>query len=225
MATPLQVRSAVAASRDGFPDWSGLGWTTRARVIQKTADILDAQKFPLAALITCESGKNRYEAVAEVGEAIDMLRYHKEIYLKQKGFVIPMQPENPDAESRSIMRSYGVWAVISPFNFPLSLAAGMAGAALITGNTILLKPTSAAPLSALKLFSAFVAAGVPLRQSSTSPDPDHNSGIPSPPTRISPVSHSPDPGLPACGSTVHLQPDNGILNRSSSKWGARTRSL
>ncbi len=161
MATPLQVRSAVAAARDGFPAWSGLDWTRRARVIQKTADILDAQKFPLAALITCESGKNRYEAVAEVGEAIDMLRYHKEICQKQKGFVIPMKPENPEAESRSVMRPYGVWAVISPFNFPLSLAAGMAGAALITGNTILLKPTSTAPLSALKLFSAFVAAGVP----------------------------------------------------------------
>ena len=160
-ATPLQVRSAIADASDGFPAWRDLEWTERARIIQKAADIMDSQKFLLAALITFESGKNRYEAVAEVGEAIDMLRYHTEIYQKQKGFVIPTRPENPNAESRSIMRPYGVWAVISPFNFPLSLAAGMSGAALITGNTIVLKPTSIAPLSVLKLFSAFVAAGVP----------------------------------------------------------------
>jgi len=160
-ATPVQVRSAVAVARDGFPGWSGRDWTERARIIRKAADILDAQKSLLAALITFESGKNRYEAVAEVGEAVDMLRYHKEIYTKQKGFVIPARPENPDAESLSVMRPYGVWAVISPFNFPLSLAAGMSGAALITGNTIILKPTSSAPFSVLKLFSAYVAAGVP----------------------------------------------------------------
>ncbi len=160
-ATPVQVRSAVAVAREGFPGWRDRDWTERARIIRKTADILDAQKFLLAALITFESGKNRYEAVAEVGEAVDMLRYHKEIYTKQKGFVIPARPENPDAESLSIMRPYGVWAVISPFNFPLSLAAGMSGAALITGNTIILKPTSVAPFSVLKLFSAYVAAGVP----------------------------------------------------------------
>ncbi len=160
-ATPFQVRSAIADASNGFPAWRDRDWTERARIMQKAADILDAQKFLLAALVTFESGKNRYEAVAEVGEAVDMLRYHTEIYKKQKGFVIPTRPENPEAESRSIMRPYGVWAVISPFNFPLSLAAGMAGAALITGNTIVLKPTSIAPFSVLKLFSAFVAAGVP----------------------------------------------------------------
>jgi 1-pyrroline-5-carboxylate dehydrogenase len=160
-ATPLQVRSAITASRDGFLAWSDRDWTERAWIIRKAADILDSQKFPIAALITCESGKNRYEAVAEVGEAIDMLRYHEEIYKKQNGFVIPARPENPDAESQSIMRPYGVWAIISPFNFPLSLAAGMSGAALITGNTIVLKPTSIAPFSVLKLFSVFLEAGVP----------------------------------------------------------------
>jgi 1-pyrroline-5-carboxylate dehydrogenase len=161
VATPLQIRSAIADASDGFPAWRDRDWKERARIIQKSADILDSQKFLLAALITCESGKNRYEAVAEAGEAIDMLRYHQEIYKKLKGLIIPTRPENPDAESRSVMHPYGVWAVISPFNFPLSLAAGMSGAALITGNTIVLKPTSIAPFSVLKLFLAFVSAGVP----------------------------------------------------------------
>jgi len=160
-ATPVLIRSAIAAASEGFPAWRDRDWKERTRIIQKTADILDSQKFFLAALITCESGKNRYEAVAEAYEAVDMLRYHAEIYKKQKGFAISTRPERAGAESRSIMRPYGAWAVISPFNFPLSLAAGMAGAALITGNTIVLKPTGIAPFSALKLYYACTAAGVP----------------------------------------------------------------
>jgi len=160
-ATPVQIRSAIAASSDGFPAWRDRDWKERSGIIQKTAGILDSQKFLLAALITCECGKNRYEAVAEAEEAIDMLRYHAEIYKKQRGFVVFTRPESTGAESRSVMLPYGVWAVISPFNFPLSLAAGMAGAALITGNSVVLKPTSIAPFSALKLFYAFTAAGVP----------------------------------------------------------------
>lgn len=160
-ATPAQMRSAITASRDGFPAWQNRDWKERTRIVQKTSGILDSQKFLLAALITCECGKNRYEAIAEVQEAIDMLRYHTEIYKKHKGYIVPTLPEITGAESRSVMRPYGVWAVISPFNFPLSLATGMAGAALITGNTIVLKPTSAAPFSVLKLSLAFTAAGVP----------------------------------------------------------------
>jgi 1-pyrroline-5-carboxylate dehydrogenase len=160
-APPVLIRSAIATVSEGFPAWRDRDWKERTRIILKTADILDSQKFLLAALITYESGKNRYEAVAEAGEAVDMLRYHAEIYEKQEGFNVSTRPESAEAESRSIMRPYGAWAVISPFNFPLSLAAGMAGAALITGNTIVLKPTGIAPFSALKLFSAFTAAGVP----------------------------------------------------------------
>lgn len=160
-ATPLQVTCAITTSRDGFPAWRDRDWRERAGIIRKTADILESQHFLLAALITLESGKNRFEALAEVGETVDMLRYHAEIYTKQEGFVTLTRPESRGAESRIVLRPYGVWAVISPFNFPLSLAAGMAGAALITGNTIVLKPTGTAPFSGLKLFQAFTAAGVP----------------------------------------------------------------
>ena len=70
-ATPAQMRSAIAVSRDGFPAWQNRDWKERTRIVQKTAGILDSQKFLLAALITCECGKNRYEAIAEVREAID----------------------------------------------------------------------------------------------------------------------------------------------------------
>ena len=160
-STPAMIRSAIAGAYRGFPAWRDRPWKERSGIIRKTADILDMQKFLLAAVITYESGKNRYEAIAEVSEAIDMLRYHAEMYEQNQGFVVLTRPESPEAESRSVMKPYGVWAVISPFNFPLSLAAGMAGAALITGNTVILKPTSVAPLSVLKLYHVCIAAGVP----------------------------------------------------------------
>jgi 1-pyrroline-5-carboxylate dehydrogenase len=160
-ATPVQIKSAIDSAHTGFPGWRDREWKERTEILKRTAEILSSEKFLLAALITYECGKNRYEAIAEVGEAIDMLRYHAEIYEKRDGFVVPARPESPRAKSRSVMHPYGVWAVISPFNFPLSLAAGMAGAALITGNTVIIKPTSIAPLSALKLFWAFMDAGMP----------------------------------------------------------------
>lgn len=160
-ATPNQIRTAINTAKKGFLEWKDLNWNQRVKIIQKSADIIDSQKFLLSALITYETGKNRYEAIAEVSEAVDMLRYHVDIYKKNKGFIVPMKPEQPKAKCRSVMRPYGAWAVISPFNFPLSLAAGMVGAALITGNSVVLKPTSLAPYSALKLYKALITAGFP----------------------------------------------------------------
>jgi 1-pyrroline-5-carboxylate dehydrogenase len=110
--------------------------------------------------MTYEAGKNRFEALAEVCEAIEMLRYNCAIYEEERGFAVPMS-EVTGERSISTMQPYGVWAVISPFNFPLVLAAGMVSAALLTGNTAVLKPTSNAPLTGLKLYAAFVQAGVP----------------------------------------------------------------
>jgi 1-pyrroline-5-carboxylate dehydrogenase len=155
------VRAAIAAARAGLEDWSVKAWRERTAVLRETADRLDDQKFLLSALVTYECGKNRYEALAEVSEAVDLIRYYADVYEKNEGYIVPMSPESPGAECRSVMRPHGVWAVISPFNFPLALAAGMAGAALVTGNTVVLKPTSTAPGSALKLYEACRAGGVP----------------------------------------------------------------
>jgi 1-pyrroline-5-carboxylate dehydrogenase len=159
--TEDHVEAAIGSAKEGFDGWSARDWKERAGIIRKTADILDGKKFLIAALITMESGKNRYEAIAEVSEGIDMLRYYAEVYEENRGFVLEMKPESPAAECRSVMRPHGVWAVISPFNFPLALIGGMAGGALITGNTVVLKPTSTAPCSAMELYHAFIAAGVP----------------------------------------------------------------
>jgi 1-pyrroline-5-carboxylate dehydrogenase len=155
-----ETQSAVAEAKESFPAWSQSDWTDRVRITRAVADRLEKDGPLLAALMTYEAGKNRFEAIAEVCEAVEMLRYNCAIYEDGEGFSVPMSDVTGE-RSVSTMRPYGVWAVISPFNFPLVLAAGMVSAALLTGNTAVFKPTSKAPLTGLKLYAACVEAGVP----------------------------------------------------------------
>lgn len=154
------AREAIAAANEAFPDWSGRDWQDRVAIIRRAAGLIEDRRFWLAALITYEAGKTRYEALAEVGEAVDMLRYYCSIYEQSNGYVSSMHSPAPGEECRSVMRPYGAWAVISPFNFPIALAAGMITGALLTGNTVVFKPTSKTPLSGVILYRLFVEAGV-----------------------------------------------------------------
>jgi 1-pyrroline-5-carboxylate dehydrogenase len=155
------ITRAISSARFGFTSWSKFDWQERTSILRRTADNLDEQKFLLSAIITYECGKNRYEALAEASEAVDLIRYHADQYEKNNGYVAILKPESPNASAHSIMRPHGVFVVISPFNFPLSLATGMAAGALICGNTVILKPTSTAPLSALILYQVFIESGIP----------------------------------------------------------------
>ncbi len=155
------AREGIAAANEAFWEWSRRDWRERVAIVRKTADAIEDRLFPLAALLTCEAGKTRYEALAEVGEAADMLRYYCGIYEQNNGYVFPMRSPAPGEECRSVMRPYGVWAVISPFNFPIALAASMITGALLTGNTVVFKPTSKTPLSGATLYRLFVESGVP----------------------------------------------------------------
>ena len=125
------------------------------------ADRLDEELFRLAALITLECAKTRNEALAEAGEAVALLRYHTTVIRDNDGFRRPMPAYTKTDRYESVLRPYGVWAVISPFNFPLVLGAGAAAAALITGNTVVMKPASAAPLSMLTFCQILEESGVP----------------------------------------------------------------
>ncbi len=159
--TSQHAKKAIAAARDGFAAWSDRPWTERVAIIRRAADIMEERQFYLAALITYEVGKNRYEAIAEANEGVDMFRYYARLMDENNGYIKPMDPGGPGERSKSVLRPHGAWAVISPFNFPLALAGGMIAGALITGNTVVFKPTSAAPFSGLKLYEILVEAGVP----------------------------------------------------------------
>ena len=106
-----------------------------------------------------EVGKNRLECVGDVEEAADLMAYYCDQIEQHNGFVEKMGTLGPGEDNVSVLRPYGVWAVISPFNFPLALAAGPAGGALAAGNTVVFKPASDTPLLGAKLTEMVVEAG------------------------------------------------------------------
>ncbi len=159
--TAQHARKAITTANEGFEEWSSRSWTERVSIIRKAAGLIESRIFDLAALVTYEVGKNRIEAIAEVSEAVDMFRYYADLMDENDGYVRAMKPGAPGERTKSVLKPYGAWAVISPFNFPLALAAGMAAGALITGNTVVFKPTSAAPFSGLRLYEALTEGGVP----------------------------------------------------------------
>ncbi|PSN85881.1 1-pyrroline-5-carboxylate dehydrogenase [Candidatus Marsarchaeota G1 archaeon BE_D] len=152
---------ALNVAKSAFKEWGALDYKERAKIMRKVADKLEQNRFRLSAIITLEAGKNRLEALAEVYEAIEAMRYYANLIEKEEGYVKRMSPGAPGEETYSVARPYGVWAVISPFNFPLMLGNGMAQGALITGNTVVWKPTSEAPLTALEAYKIYSEAGLP----------------------------------------------------------------
>jgi 1-pyrroline-5-carboxylate dehydrogenase len=156
-----QVREAIAAAKAAFPAWSARPWRERAALVKKAADGIRARRWELAALMGYEAGKNRLECVGDVEESADLMAYYCDQMEKHDGFATQLGTLGPGEDNSSVMRPYGVWAVISPFNFPLALAAGPAGGALVAGNTIVLKPASATPLLSYELYQIAIAAGIP----------------------------------------------------------------
>ena len=108
-----------------------------------------------------EVGKTRLEALGDVEESADLIRYYTHQLAEADGFVAPMQRLSPNEETIDVMRPYGVWTVISPFNFPMALVAGPVGAALAAGNTVVSKPSEIGALCGLKVLELFHEAGVP----------------------------------------------------------------
>ncbi len=160
-ASPEEVGEAVAAATAAFPEWRDRPWEERCAILHAAADGIGARRLELAAWMVYEVGKSRLEALAEVEESADLLRYYARRMEENQGFRRVMARMSPDEATESVMRPYGVWTVISPFNFPSALAAGMIGGALVTGNTVVFKPSVDAPISGELLCRELWAAGVP----------------------------------------------------------------
>jgi len=155
------ARMAIEQAKRSFKLWSKTPWRERVRVMLRAADLIDERKFDVAAAITYEVGKTRLEALAEAWEAVDAIRYYAKIVEENQGYELKAGLGATGEDCRIVCKPYGVWAIISPFNFPFMLANGMALGALITGNTVVLKPTSEAPLTGLMLYRVYRDAGVP----------------------------------------------------------------
>jgi len=161
LGTREDVRDAVAAAKIAFPDWSNRPWQERVAIMRKAADIMSEQRNELSAMMAMEVGKNRLEALGDVEESADLIRWNANEVETNDGFRKPMQALGSPGEYYDVLRPFGVWAVISPFNFPMALAAGPSSAALVAGNTVVFKPAHLGVFTGLKLYEIYIAAGVP----------------------------------------------------------------
>ncbi|MFN0074186.1 MAG: aldehyde dehydrogenase family protein, partial [Chloroflexota bacterium] len=128
---------------------------------RRATDLISARGHELAARLTYEVGKTRMEALGDVEESADFLRYYCDHLERAEGFDQPMAGLSAGERPHDRLRAYGVWLVISPFNFPMALAAGPVGAALVAGNTVVLKPSSDAPSLGIELGRILAEAGLP----------------------------------------------------------------
>ncbi|MGE0641362.1 MAG: aldehyde dehydrogenase family protein [Thermoanaerobaculia bacterium] len=161
VASPHDVDSALGFATAATAGWRALGWERRVALLRAAADRIVARNTELAAWMVYEVGKTRLEAMAEVEESADLLRYYAERMAANAGYRRAMARMHPAESTESVLLPYGVWAVIAPFNFPSALAAGMIGGALVTGNTVVFKPALDAPVSGELLAAALWDAGVP----------------------------------------------------------------
>jgi 1-pyrroline-5-carboxylate dehydrogenase len=155
---------ALAAARKAFHGWSHTPWQERVRLLRRVADLIDERLYTLGAAMAMEVGKNRMESLGDVAETADLIRYSCEMMEQNEGFVKPMGVDplpSHTATNISVLRPYGVWLVVSPFNFPFALTGGPAGAALVAGNTIVMKPATDTPFIVRLLAECFRDAGLP----------------------------------------------------------------
>ena len=133
-----------------------------ARHPARAAELISDRLMDDSAVMAFEVGKNRIEALGEVEESADLIRYYAQTAEDNAFYDHPMgNLGDSTVHTRSILRPHGVFAVVSPFNFPMALSAGPTSAAMLAGNTVVLKPSSASPLSAVGLTQAYIDAGVP----------------------------------------------------------------
>lgn len=156
-----ETRLAIEAARAAIPTWQEQRWPQRVAYLRKAADLMRERQYRLAALLALETGKNRFEAITEVCESIDLILYYCQQMETRQGFTTVMGG-NGSERTRTVLRPHGVWAVVAPFNFPLALSIGMATGALLGGNTVVFKPASDTPLTGWLLSEILHECGLPM---------------------------------------------------------------
>lgn len=158
-ANAADIEIAVALARGAQPEWDRAGGAARARVLQSMGNALEAEMDRLVALLTLEAGKTFNDAVGEVREAVDFCRYYA--VLAEREFGPPQALTGPVGETNQWqMFGRGVFACISPWNFPLAIFTGQIAAALAAGNSVVAKPAEQTPLIAAEAVRLFHKAGL-----------------------------------------------------------------
>jgi 1-pyrroline-5-carboxylate dehydrogenase len=164
LATPADVPHAMQAAKAAFPAWRTRPAAERAALLRRVADVMEARVYTIAAALALEVGKNRMEALGEAQETVDFFRQYADDFERANGFDVPLPNDPLDgivSTNRSVLRPYGVWLVIAPFNFPLALMGGPTAAALVTGNVVIAKGSPHTPWAGRLLADCLRDAGVP----------------------------------------------------------------
>ena len=157
----VEFNNAVEAAFSAFKSWRDQNYQQRCSIMRKAAEIISQKKYDLASIMSLEAGKNRLEAMGDAEESADLIRYYCSQMEEAGGFVRAMGKLSPNEQALGVLRPYGVWVVISPFNFPLALATGMSAGVFVAGNTAVFKPSSDTPMIGLKLYEIYKEAGIP----------------------------------------------------------------
>ncbi|HZQ43363.1 MAG TPA: L-glutamate gamma-semialdehyde dehydrogenase [Acidobacteriaceae bacterium] len=154
-----EVEKAIDAATTAFATWSQRQASERVEILLRTAQLIRERHLDLCAWLVFEVGKNWAEADADVGECIDFLEFYARQALQLDAATTPIQYPG----ERNLLRyvPLGVGAVIPPWNFPFAIMAGMTAAAIVTGNTVVLKPSPDAPTIAARFVSLLTEAGLP----------------------------------------------------------------
>lgn len=161
---PADAAAALAAARKAWPGWKNTPWQKRVEYIRKAADLMDQRIYEIGAVMSLEVGKNRMESLGDVAETAELFRYPCEQMEEHDGYVVKMKADplvGLTSTNTSVLRPYGVWLVISPFNFPGALTGGPTAAALVAGNTVVFKPATDTPWVPRLIAECLRDAGVP----------------------------------------------------------------
>ncbi len=158
------VERAMSAAQAAYPSWRAMPVAERVRLVRRVGDVMEQRVYEIAAALALEVGKNRMEALGEAQETVDFFHHYAQDFESHAGFDHEL-PDDPlvgvVSRNRSVMRPHGVWVVIAPFNFPLALAGGPVAAALVTGNTVVVKGASDTPWAGRLLADCVRDAGLP----------------------------------------------------------------
>ena len=159
-ASDAQVDAAFDSAYKVFEKWDALGGDARAEMLEKAAELYEQHRFELMALCQLEAGKTLADALSEVREAIDFLRYYA--LRARLEFAGSRTMEGPTGETNEYtLNGRGIFVCISPWNFPLAIFTGQLSAALVAGNAVLVKPAEQTPLIAWRAVQLLHEAGVP----------------------------------------------------------------
>src|SRR3984885_2407458 len=216
------AEKAMQAALKAFETWKSAPVEERASLLLNAAEIIRTRKFEFCAWLTYEVGKNWAEADADVAETIDFLEFYAREALRLAQATTPIQ--YPGEHNELLYIPLGVGAVIPPWNFPFAIMAGMTAAAIVTGNTVILKPSSDSPTIAARFLDVLEEAGMPPGVVNFCPGSGATFGnaiVHHPKTRFIPFTGSKSVGLDIHARAAQTRPGQIWIKRDILEMGGK----